>query len=147
LPDGFAVKIRHHVNIVSWISVQVSLGINLLQFFRLLIQPVPDEGGDHASQWRKDVLLKIYKRDQPELRITVILARNVIADRLRLRLVLPRYDGNNRDVAVRGGELVPVYIGKAQRIIISDPHLDGLKGGACRPCDKEKILSDARNRA
>lgn len=108
---------------------------------------MPDDGGNHPAQGQDNPLLKVHERDQPDLRVAGGDLRNAIPHGLRLGFVATVNDGNDRDVTVGGGELVPVDVGKGQRIGISGVELDRPRSRRRKNEEQEKILRPAENRA
>ena len=97
-----------------------------------------NHGGNHSTQRRKDVLLKIYEGDEPELCVAEGDLGDAIADSLGLGFISTVDDGNDGDVAIGGGELMAVHVGKAKRISISLPELHRPRGRGPRNQEKEK---------
>jgi hypothetical protein len=108
---------------------------------------VSDHGGNHPAQRQDNILLKIYERDQPDLRVAGGDLRNAISHGLRLRFIATVYDGNNRDVTVGGGKLVAIDVGKGERVGVSGMELDRGRSRRGKDQEKEKILRPAENRA
>ena len=141
--NRFAVKIRDDVNIVSRAPGQFSFRVNLLQIFPFGIEAVSNDGHDHAAERREDTLLKIDHRDQPEFLVAIILVRHTIAQGLGFCLVRSGHDRNDRDMAIGGRKLTPIYIGKGELINISYAQVGGLERGCGQQGEEEKILPQA----
>src|ERR1700686_3668074 len=108
LRDRFPVEIRNDKNIVARVTVDVFCSVSFLQLLRFRVQPAPDNRTHHSAKGRKDILLETDQLNQTVLRIAHIGARKVVAHSLRLVLVLSRHHGDNADVPVGGGKLLPI---------------------------------------
>ena len=147
LHNCFPVKISDHENVVARIPVDVAVRIHFLDVLRFDIEPMPNHRGNQSAQRRQDVLLKIHQSNQAEFRITQRNLGDTISNGLRLRFIAGVDDRKNCYVPIRGGNLMPVDIGKRERVSCPGMQLNRLRGRRRQEQNEEKILRAAEHRA
>src|SRR5207248_1619637 len=119
LDDCFAVEIRDDINIVARVSVDMTLRVGLLNVLCFGVEAMSDNGRDHPTQRRQNVLLEIHECNKPDFGIAQSYLSNAIPDSLGLRFIAAVDDRNDHDVVVGCGKLVAIDVGEDELISIS----------------------------
>ena len=109
---AFAIEIRDDMEIAARIVGNLPRRVVGPEFFRLRLEPVPDDGTRKALDQSKQLPLKIYEGDVTIFRIAFVTVRHLVGHSVGLVFIVARDDGDDGDVAVRGGEIVAVDVMK-----------------------------------